>query len=84
MIEHPSVFIQYELAARGWTRSDLAVRMGGDAKLNRLTIDMYFDVGPNEPNLLLGEETARQLSRAFGVSAAFFLRLHAAWQAAAP
>ena len=81
---HPSVFILDELDERGWTRDELAVRMGGESAINRLTLDMYFEVGPTEPSLLLGEETARQLGRAFGVSPQFFLRLHAAWRSGAP
>lgn len=80
MIVHPSELIQEELDERGWTRDDLALRMGGATSLNRLTLDMYFDVGPNEPNLLLGEETSRQLAKAFGVSPKFFLDLHSAWR----
>ena len=78
---HPSVFIQDELDERGWSRDDLAIRMGGEFGMNRLALDMYFEVGPGEPDLLLGEETALQLARAFDVSPQFFLRLHDAWRA---
>lgn len=81
-VEHPTVFIQEELDARGWDRWDLAHHMGGVIAINKLSLDMYFEVGPDQPDLLLGDETANQLGRAFGVSPEFFLNLHAAWRRA--
>jgi HTH-type transcriptional regulator/antitoxin HigA len=77
---HPSEFIQDELDARGWTLADLAARMGSESyALNRLSLDMYFAVGPTEPNCRIGEETAERMGRAFDVSPQFFLNLEAAW-----
>ncbi len=78
---HPSEFIQEELDARGWDRSDLAVRMGGDAARNLLTWDMYREVGPTDPRMQIGEATAQQIADAFGVSPTLFLNLEAAWRA---
>jgi hypothetical protein len=78
-VPHPSTFIQEEMDARGWDRWAVAHRMGGDAAMNRLTLDMYFEVGPGKTNMRLGEATARQLGNAFDVSPQFFLNLEAAW-----
>jgi hypothetical protein len=79
-VPHPSVFIREEREARGWSQVNLAVRMGGDeTQTNLLSLDMYEDIGPHTPGLRLGEFTANQLSKAFGVSAAFFLALEQAW-----
>lgn len=78
-VPHPSEFLQEELDARGWDNADLAIRMGGDPAINLLASDMYRLVGPNDPRMLLGAEMSAQLSKAFGVSAEFFLNLHAAW-----
>ncbi len=74
----PGEFIQEELDARGWTTADLAARMGGDAGINKLTVDLLILV-PSK-NMLLGEETAHGLAKAFGVSSQFFLNIDAAWQ----
>jgi plasmid maintenance system antidote protein VapI len=79
VVIHPSAIIQEELDARGWSRDRLAVKMGGDAGLNRLALDMYFEVGPSHTDLLLGDEEAAQLARAFGVSAELFLNLQRQW-----
>ena len=74
----PGEFIQDELDARGWNTADLARRMGGDLGLNQLTVDMLIAV--RDKNLMLGKETAQGLSRAFGVSAEFFLNLDRSWR----
>lgn len=71
-------FIQDELDARGWTTDDLAVRMGGDAAMNKLTVDLLIHVP--DKNMILDTETAEGLSRAFGVSAQFFLNIDATWR----
>ncbi len=74
---HPSVFIQEEMDARGWDRNHLARRMGNDWAVNRLSLDLYFEVGPNEPGLRMGD--GEDFARAFGVSAEFFVNLEMAW-----
>jgi plasmid maintenance system antidote protein VapI len=78
---HPSEFIVEEMEARGWSRWDLAKRMGGDRATNRLALDLYIETGPTAPGLLIGGVTARQLGKAFGVSPKLFLNLEAAWRA---
>jgi hypothetical protein len=74
---HPSEFIAEEMEARGWDRWELARRMGGDYRMRRLEIDLYFEVGPGERNLRIGD--GEDFARAFGVSAEFFRNLEAAW-----
>ena len=78
---HPSEFIAEEMAERGWTRYDLWRHMRGDAE-DMLALDMYFEVGPTAPGMLLGEDMAAKLGRAFGMSAQFFLNLETVWRAA--
>lgn len=77
---HPSSFIQDELYARGWTMADLANRMGSESCVsNKLAMDMYFLIGPNDTRMRIGDGTANQLSKAFGISPEYFLNLEAAW-----
>ena len=79
-VPHPSTFIAEEAAARGWSMDRLAVEMGGDFGVNRLSLDFYFEVGTANPNLLLGADTADMLARAFGTSAEVWRNLHTAWR----
>jgi len=74
---HPSVFIRDEMEARGWDRIELANRMGGDWRHRLLELDLYFEAGPHEPNLRIGD--GKDFSRAFGISAEFFRNLETAW-----
>ena len=48
---HPSVFIEDELKARGWTRDMLAMRMGPEFGIHRLSLDFYLDCCPTEPDM---------------------------------
>lgn len=75
---HPSVFILEEMEARGWTLGDLTMRMDGDPHLNRVALDLYLNVGPDDPDLLIGD--GEDLARAFGTSAEFWRRLEAGWR----
>lgn len=80
---HPSVFISEELAVRGWTLRDLVFRMRrydseSDWAHNMLAVEMYMAV--HDPNLLLGEEMARDLGAAFDVNPRTFLNLHESWR----
>lgn len=80
---HPSEFIVEELIARGWSADNLAWRMSdgtaGDAGICRLSLDFYDEIGPNNPCMRIGTETAGRLAKAFDVSPEFFLSLEAAW-----
>ena len=80
---HPSVFIEEELAARGWSLDRLAQEMGGDFGVNRLAIEMYLAVGPDDPNCRIGE-MAGDLARAFGTSVELFQNLERSYLAAFP
>jgi plasmid maintenance system antidote protein VapI len=76
-VPHPSVFIQEEMDARGWDRWEVARRMGGDYRRNRLIIDLYFEIGPEKPNMRIGD--GEDFARAFDVSAEYFLNMEKAW-----
>lgn len=85
---HPSEFIAEELIARGWSAEDLAWRMCDgtehDYGVCRVALDFYDTIGPDEPGMYIGPETAGRLGKAFGVSGSFFLALEAQWRAALP
>jgi plasmid maintenance system antidote protein VapI len=75
-------YIQEELTARGWTTADLAERMGDTYKeraIWELTLDLLIVCG-DRPDILLGQETADALGKAFGTSGEFWSNLHAALQ----
>jgi plasmid maintenance system antidote protein VapI len=80
---HPSEFIREELEARGWSLDELVMRMtDGDHDeygVTRLGFDFYFEIGPTEPGLRLGDENARLMAAAFGVSSELFLNLERTW-----
>lgn len=82
---HVGVFIVDEMDARGWAPGQLARHMGGTAKeqeLNECALGMCLaGAFSGRPGVLLGEDLACGLERAFGVSAATWLALDAAWQA---
>jgi len=81
-IPHPSVFIKEEMAARGWTLDMLAMRMGPEFGVHRLALDCYFEIGPTAPNMMIGEESAKALGRAFGIEPQVFINLCEQWRAA--
>lgn len=81
---HPSVFIREEMEARGWNIQLLSIAMSEEddameIAINRMTLDLYFDLDPKITNARLGKETASKLARAFDVSPDYFLNLEAAW-----
>jgi plasmid maintenance system antidote protein VapI len=75
-------YIEEEMLERGWSVSDLAVRMGGDSPSDvgrdQLAIELLFACR-NERNIRLGEETALRLGRAFDVSPELFRNLEKSW-----
>ena len=74
---HPSIFIQDEMDARGWTRDDLARRMGGDFLVTRIALDFYFAV--HDRNLRMGDDGICGFAKAFGISEDCFRNLERAW-----
>ena len=49
----------------------------------RLSVEMYLDVGPDEPGMRMGE-TSSEFDHVFGVGDGFFVRLEAAWLSGSP
>lgn len=81
-VPHPSEFIREEMAARGWTVWGLARRMGDpEVSTSVLVLDLYFEAGPNNPELRIGEKDALALAKAFGVDPEFIRNLEKAWLA---
>ncbi len=78
---HPSIYIKEEMEARGWDADDLVDRMGPDRELNRLALDMYLEIGPDNPGLRIGEEAANEIGDAFGVPGELFLNMERIWLA---
>lgn len=79
---HLAEILQEEMDERGWTKDDLALRMGpthDDFGINRLALDLFMEV--RKPNVILGAMDV-QFAIAFGVSKEFFNNLHEAWRAA--
>lgn len=73
----PASYITEEMAARGWSELDVAIRMGG------LTVDLLslqFALHVDDPELEMGQETAEGLARAFGNSAEFWLETDRQWR----
>lgn len=50
-----------------------------DWQIERLALDLYFDVGPSEPSMVMGD-TAAKFARVFGTSERFFYNLEESWQ----
>lgn len=75
---HPSVYIRQELRARRWSLDDLATRMGGDFGINRVALDFYMTIGPDNRHLRIGS-SAEGLARAFDVSPDLLHNLERAW-----
>ena len=78
---HPSVFIQEELDARGWTTRDLAMRMCGttarDVAIEQLALDLYLAVGPQQTGMRIGSTLG--LAHAFGTTPEYWRNLERAW-----
>ena len=68
-------YIREEMEVRGWTEDRLAIEMNKyHLQVTRVALDFTLAELP-EPNLILDQETAEDLGRAFGVSPDFFLNL---------
>lgn len=82
---HIADHLQEELRARGWSLDYLALRMAMSSQefkdamaVWRLTLDLTNEV--RDVSCRLGDETAKALGRALGVSPEFLLNLDAAWR----
>ncbi len=71
-------FLSDELVARGWTTTDVAIRMGGNVAKNLLAIDLIMCV--QEDSLLIDDALFDDLSRVFEVDSAFFRNIDASWR----
>ncbi len=71
-------FIDDELTARGWTRLDLAERMGGEVEVNLCALD-FLEALPWKVTL---GEVADQLAVAFGTSAEVWTYTHESYRRA--
>ncbi len=77
----PGQFIQDELHARDWSTRDLAERMGGDyIDRNQCCVELL--IGAPDKGMILDEDTANGLARAFGTSVEFWENLDRAWRGA--
>ncbi len=74
---HVHEYITDEMEARGWDRAELASRMGGDAAVNFLALELCE---LEDPRMTLGQDIADGLSRALGSSAALWMRLDESWR----
>lgn len=77
----PGLYLKEEMAARGWTIDDVVARMGDgrDANIDRLCLEFVLYVF--DPNLLINNDLAIRLGRAFDVSPDLWLNLNQAWRA---
>jgi hypothetical protein len=75
---HLSEFLQEEMDARGWDRTDVYERLGYD-KTDCCAFDLLMDV--HDKNMLMGEREDQALRDVFGVGdPGFFIRLYDAWR----
>lgn len=69
-------FIRDELKTRKWNIWQLALRTGGDPQRNKLALEIL----EADPSVLLGDEMADGLARAFGTSKEIWLNLERSWR----
>ena len=85
VVRHPAEIIREELEARGWSVQNLCLAADTDDAVSRLAWEIYLGCGLESPgDVLLGDEGAAQLARAFGTSPEFWLNLEAAWLKSLP
>lgn len=76
---HVLEFLDDELKARGWTRWDLAERMGTDPAREVLALEL---LELRDPHVYLGQESAEAIGRAFGTGAELWTNLDTTWRTA--
>ena len=73
-----SVLIRQEMAARDWSIGRLRVEAGLTSFEGRCLLDLILWC--DDPDLLLGEEGASALAKAFGIGAEMWLRTDEYWR----
>lgn len=73
-------YIAEEMDERRWTTTDVAIRMGDGASfgINCLTLELILAV--QDDNLLLDDQTAKGIARAFDVSVEVIRNLDTRWR----
>lgn len=71
-------YISDELEARGWTREEMAKRMGGDINVNLCALD-FLEHLPYHPKIRMGQEMADLISVAFGQDPQTWVNLDAVY-----
>ena len=82
---HVGEYLDDEIEFRGWSVRDCAMRMPGDFAVNELALNLTIACSQaDDPmkyiDVSIGEETARGLEIATGVSAQTWLNLESQWQ----
>jgi HTH-type transcriptional regulator/antitoxin HigA len=80
----PGELIEEEMNARGWDEADIARRMGSARAYETNLLCVMLIIAVRDVSLILDEETANGLGRAFGVSPQYFLNLDALWRRFGP
>lgn len=80
-------YVADELAHRKWSLDGLAIRMGGDAKVNYCSLELLEAQAACDPHHIaatvrLGNSMAEGLSRAFGTSKELWINLDEAYHRA--
>lgn len=78
--EHPPLgsYLLEEMQERGWTSAEVARRIGGTEKeigIWELTVDMLIFMS-DRPDVILGQDTADALGKAFDTSPEYWSNLH--------
>ena len=70
-------YVRDKMEVLGWTKQDLAERMGGKVWWNRFALSL---LELRDPQMTLGDVMAEKLERAFGTSREEWLRIDEAWR----
>lgn len=78
---HLAEHLSDEIVARGWTTTDVAMRMGGTAEeiaRNILVVDLLMCV--HDDRLLISDKNFADLARAFEIEEVVFRSIDKAWR----
>lgn len=81
----PGEFIQDELDARNWTDEDLAYAMtlpseGRDEYAKNLFCVQFLIACSDDSRVLMGDDTASRLGRAFGTGKELWINVESQWR----